>query len=78
MQRETICELAARCGMTVSDYLLARSHDYEPKHRLTRIQTDALTTLNNNLIRIKISPAEEYTRRQRTLLQHSRKSDGLV
>ncbi len=37
MQRETIRELAARCGMTVSDYLLARSHDYEPKHRLTRM-----------------------------------------
>ncbi len=47
MQRETIRNLAARCGMTVSDYLLARSHDYEPKHRLTSRQTDALTTLNN-------------------------------
>ena len=47
MQRETIRTLAARCGMTVSDYLLARSHDYEPKHRLTSRQTDALDTLNN-------------------------------
>ncbi len=47
MQRETIRELAARCGMTVSDYLLTRSHDYEPKQRLTRMQTDALATLNN-------------------------------
>ncbi len=47
MQRETIRELAARCGMTVSDYLLARSHEYEPKQRLTRMQTDALATLNN-------------------------------
>ena len=47
MQRETIRTLAARCGMTVSDYLLARSHDYEPKHRLTSRQTDALATLNN-------------------------------
>ncbi len=47
MQRETIRTLAARCGMTVSDYLLARSHDYEPKQRLTRMQTDALATLNN-------------------------------
>ena len=47
MQRETIRTLAARCGMTVSDYLLARSHDYEPKHRLTSRQTDALVTLNN-------------------------------
>ncbi len=47
MQRETIRKLAARCGMTVSDYLLARSYDYAPKQRLTRMQTDALATLNN-------------------------------
>ncbi len=47
MQRETIRTLAARCGMTVSDYLLARSHEYEPKQRLTRMQTDALATLSN-------------------------------
>ena len=47
MQRETIRTLAARCGMTVSDYLLARSHNYEPKHRLTSRQTDALATINN-------------------------------
>ncbi len=47
MQRETIRSLAARCGMTVSDYLLARSHEYEPKQRLTRMQTDTLATLNN-------------------------------
>lgn len=47
IQRETIRELAARCGMTVSDYLLARSHDYEPKHRLTNRQTESLATLNN-------------------------------
>ncbi len=47
MQRETIRTLAARCGMTVSDYLLARSHNYEPKQRLTRMQTDVLATLNN-------------------------------
>lgn len=47
MQQHTIRNLAARCDMTVSDYLLARSHDYEPKHRLTSRQTDALATLNN-------------------------------
>ncbi len=47
MQQEAIRELATRCGMTVSDYLLARSHNYEPKQRLTRMQTDALATLNN-------------------------------
>lgn len=47
MQRETIRKLAARCGMTVSDYLLARSHDYEPELRLTSRQTESLATLNN-------------------------------
>ncbi len=47
MQRETIRELATQCGMTVSDYLLARSHDYEPKQRLTSRQTESLATLNN-------------------------------
>ncbi len=47
MQRETIRTLAARCGMTVSDYLLARSHNYEPKQRLTSRQTEFLATLNN-------------------------------
>lgn len=33
--------------MTVSDYLLARSYDYEPKHCLTRRQTESLATFNN-------------------------------
>ncbi len=47
MQRGTIRELAARCSMTVCDHLLARSYDYEPKQRLTRMQTDTLATLNN-------------------------------
>ncbi len=47
IQRETIRTLAARCGMTVSDYLLARSHDYEPKQRLTSRQTESLASLNN-------------------------------
>lgn len=46
-QRATIRELAARCGMTVSDYLLARSHNYEPKQRLTSRQTESLATLNS-------------------------------
>lgn len=46
-QRATIRKLAVRCGMTVSDYLLARSYDYEPKQRLTSRQTESLATLNN-------------------------------
>ena len=47
LQQDTIRKLANRCGMTVSDYLLARSHDYEPKQRLTIRQTESLATLND-------------------------------
>ena len=47
MQRETIRTLAARCGMTVSDYLLTRSHDYEPNHQLTSQQNELPGTLDN-------------------------------
>jgi len=47
MQQDTIRKLASKCNMTVSDYLLARSHDYEPKHRLTARQNEMLGTLNN-------------------------------
>lgn len=34
-QREHIGKLADKCGMTLSDYLLARSYNYRPKARLT-------------------------------------------
>lgn len=34
-QREYIGRLADKCGMTLSDYVLARSYDYRPKSRLT-------------------------------------------
>ena len=34
-QREHIGELAHQCGMTLSDYVLARSYNYRPKARLT-------------------------------------------
>lgn len=47
LQQDTIRKLATRCSMTVSDYLLARSHDYEPKQRLTSRQTESLATLND-------------------------------
>ena len=47
LQQDTICKLATRCSMTVSDYLLARSHDYEPKQRLTSRQAESLATLND-------------------------------
>lgn len=47
LQQDTIRKIATRCSMTVSDYLLARSHDYEPKQRLTSRQTESLATLND-------------------------------
>ena len=34
-QREYIGRLADRCGMTISDYVLARSYNYRPKERMT-------------------------------------------
>lgn len=34
-QREHIGSLADKCGMTLSDYVLARSYNYRPKTRLT-------------------------------------------
>lgn len=47
MQQDTIRKLASKCNMTVSDFLLARSHDYEPKHRMTARQSEMLETLHN-------------------------------
>lgn len=37
-QREHIEQLADKCGMTLSDYMLARSYNYRPKARLTARQ----------------------------------------
>lgn len=37
-QREHIGRLADKCGMTLSDYVLARSYNYRPKARLTSQQ----------------------------------------
>ncbi len=45
LQKRHIQELAEKCGMTVSDYVLARTHDYEPKARLTAEQTRCMETL---------------------------------
>lgn len=41
-QREHIGRLADKCGMTLSDYVLARSYNYLPKSRLTPEQEAAL------------------------------------
>ncbi len=36
IQKEYIKSQAEQCGMTVSDYLLARAYNYQPKARLTK------------------------------------------
>ena len=44
-QKRHIRQLAEKCGMTVSDYLLARAFGYKPKERLTERQTAVMETL---------------------------------
>lgn len=44
-QKIRIRQLADKCGMTVSDYLLARAFNYKPRERLTERQTAILETL---------------------------------
>jgi hypothetical protein len=46
-QKEYIKSQAEQCGMTVSDYLLARAYDYHPKTRLTKEEAILLQNLDN-------------------------------
>lgn len=46
-QKEEIHVLANQCGMTVSDYLLARAYNYKPKARLTKEESLLLQNLDN-------------------------------
>lgn len=46
-QKEYIKSQAAQCGMTVSDYLLARAYNYHPKARLTKEEAILLQNLDN-------------------------------
>lgn len=46
-QRDHIRKMADRCGMTVSDYILARSCNYEPKARMTEDEVKVLQNLDN-------------------------------
>ena len=53
-QREHIRRLADKCGMTLSDYVLARSYNYLPKSRLTPKQEavrDELITVRSDYSR---------------------------
>ena len=46
-QKEYIKSQAAQCGMTVSDYLLARAYNYHLKARLTKEEAALLQNLDN-------------------------------
>lgn len=45
-QKEEIRARARQCGMTVSDYLLARAYGYTPRARLTREEVALLQELD--------------------------------
>ena len=45
-QKEEIQARAQQCGMTVSNYLLARAYGYTPRARLTREETALLQELD--------------------------------
>lgn len=47
VQKEHIRMLADKCCMTMSDYILARSYNYEPKARLTDKQEEELRELGH-------------------------------
>lgn len=46
-QKEYIKSQAVQCGMTVSDYLLARAYNYHPKARLTKEEAALLQNLDD-------------------------------
>lgn len=46
LQKEDIQARARQCGMTVSDYLLARAYGYTPRARLTREEAALLQELD--------------------------------
>ena len=46
-QKAEIQSFANQCGMTVSDYLLARAYNYKPKARLTKEEIQLLQNLDN-------------------------------
>ena len=46
-QKEEIQSFANQCGMTVSNYILARAYNYKPKARLTKEEIQLLQNLDN-------------------------------
>ncbi len=66
-QREKIERLAGQCGMNRSEYLLSRACGYEPKSRLTPVQT----AVRDQLI-IARSDYAKYTSMLNAMPQHER------
>ncbi len=46
-QKDEIQSFANQCGMTVSNYILARAYNYKPKARLTKEEIQLLQNLDN-------------------------------
>ena len=46
-QKEQIKSLAGQCGMTVSDYILSRAYNFNPKARLTKEEAVLLQNLDD-------------------------------
>ena len=46
-QKTEIQSFANQCGMTVSNYILARAYNYKPKARLTKEEIQLLQNLDN-------------------------------
>lgn len=69
-QREHIGRLADKCGMTLSDYVLARSYNYRPKARLTPRQE----AVRDELIMAR-SDYARYTSMLNAMPQEERRAD---
>jgi hypothetical protein len=46
-QKRRIEQLARRCAITISDYVLSRSFNYEPKPRTTALEEQLCTELSS-------------------------------
>ncbi len=46
-QKQEISQMAKRCGMTVSDYLLSRAYGYKPRARLSEEERAICTTFKD-------------------------------
>lgn len=72
-QKEEIRARAQQCGMTVSNYLLARAYGYTPRARLTRKEAALLQELDgcrSDLVRYTSALQGMSTSQRLTLFNH--------